>query len=376
MMVRMYRMVLGPHYELAFAADGAEGLDAAARDPGVDGMVVDINMPGMDGLEFVRRLRGELGMTAVPVLVCSTEAADADQQAARDGGGRTGFSPSPGSPRSCWPRSPPGWTRRRDHALRTRGRRGVRHSRRARARGAASAAAHPRAVPPAGVRGVAQVRGTVMAVVDLGARLGMAPVGPARGGWWWCGGAGARPWACWWRAWWDWWTGGGGATRPPPTRQRRRCRPDGWPASPCRRPGAAWRCCTWNESWAKRRDERVGMVRRHAGAQQDPAGLRARAALMAVIAAAVAAQGRRVAGLDAESQRAENVRRAAVQLEIGHRRPHAGVPRLSAQRAGHGAGHVRRGRRPRGRYRTRPGAWCATTQSARLDSVVRLAAAG
>jgi len=33
--------------------------------------------------------------------------------------------------------------------------------------------------PPAGVRGVAQVRGTVMAVVDLGARLGMAPVGPA-----------------------------------------------------------------------------------------------------------------------------------------------------------------------------------------------------
>ncbi len=29
---------------------------------------------------------------------------------------------------------------------------------------------------PAGVRGVAQVRGTVLAVVDLGTRLGMAPV--------------------------------------------------------------------------------------------------------------------------------------------------------------------------------------------------------
>lgn len=97
MMVRMYRMVLGPHYELAFAADGAEGLDAAARDPEVDGMVVDINMPGMDGLEFVRRLRGELGMTAVPVLVCSTEAADADQQAARDAGAN-GFLPKPWQP--------------------------------------------------------------------------------------------------------------------------------------------------------------------------------------------------------------------------------------------------------------------------------------
>jgi purine-binding chemotaxis protein CheW len=33
--------------------------------------------------------------------------------------------------------------------------------------------------PPAGVRGVAQVRGTVLAVVDLGARLGMAPVAGA-----------------------------------------------------------------------------------------------------------------------------------------------------------------------------------------------------
>ena len=35
--------------------------------------------------------------------------------------------------------------------------------------------------PPAGVRGVAQVRGSVLAVVDLGARLGMAGVrGPGR----------------------------------------------------------------------------------------------------------------------------------------------------------------------------------------------------
>lgn len=32
---------------------------------------------------------------------------------------------------------------------------------------------------PAAVRGVAQVRGTVLAVVDLGARLGMRPVGTA-----------------------------------------------------------------------------------------------------------------------------------------------------------------------------------------------------
>jgi len=97
MMVRMYRMVLGPRYELAFAADGAEGLDAAARDPQLDGMVVDINMPGMDGLEFIRRLRGELGMTRVPILVSSTEAGEADREAARLAGA-DGFLAKPWQP--------------------------------------------------------------------------------------------------------------------------------------------------------------------------------------------------------------------------------------------------------------------------------------
>ncbi len=97
MMVRMYRMVLGSRYDLAFAADGAEGLDAAARDPGVHAMVVDVNMPGMDGLEFIRRVRGELGMTEVPVLVCSTEASEADREAARRAGAN-GFLAKPWRP--------------------------------------------------------------------------------------------------------------------------------------------------------------------------------------------------------------------------------------------------------------------------------------
>ena len=97
MMVRMYRLVLGPRFDVAFAADGAEGLDAAAREPELDAVVVDVNMPNMDGLEFTRRLRGELGMTAVPVLVCSTEQSEADQAAAREAGAN-GFLPKPWTP--------------------------------------------------------------------------------------------------------------------------------------------------------------------------------------------------------------------------------------------------------------------------------------
>jgi two-component system chemotaxis response regulator CheY len=85
MMSRMYRLVLGPRYDLVFAANGAEGLDRAAAHPRLDLLVVDINMPQMDGLEFIGRLRRELGITT-PVLVSSTETSDADRQAARDAG--------------------------------------------------------------------------------------------------------------------------------------------------------------------------------------------------------------------------------------------------------------------------------------------------
>ncbi len=97
MMCRMYRLVLGAENDLLFAANGAEGLDLAAQEPELDLLIVDINMPQMDGLEFVRRLRGELGITLPPVLVSSTESAEEDRAAAREAGA-TGFLPKPWTP--------------------------------------------------------------------------------------------------------------------------------------------------------------------------------------------------------------------------------------------------------------------------------------
>ncbi len=83
-MRQLYRIVLGqqPGTELLFAPNGLEGLDLAAQHEDVDLFVVDINMPHMDGLEFLRRLRGELGVTETPAIVVSTESGEEDHEAA------------------------------------------------------------------------------------------------------------------------------------------------------------------------------------------------------------------------------------------------------------------------------------------------------
>jgi two-component system chemotaxis response regulator CheY len=55
------------------AANGAEALAIIASEH-VDAVLTDINMPVMDGEEFVRRLRTDESMRATPVIVISTDA--------------------------------------------------------------------------------------------------------------------------------------------------------------------------------------------------------------------------------------------------------------------------------------------------------------
>jgi two-component system, chemotaxis family, chemotaxis protein CheY len=86
MMCSIYRMVLAAEgRELIFARDGVEGLDRAAAEGDVDLYIVDVNLPRLDGISFIRRLRSELGAEA-PVVVVSTECGEQDQAAAREAG--------------------------------------------------------------------------------------------------------------------------------------------------------------------------------------------------------------------------------------------------------------------------------------------------
>lgn len=98
LMRQLYRAVLANEgAELVYAENGAEALDCAAQNPDVDLFIVDINMPQMDGLEFLRRLRGELGIADAPALVVSTEAEEQDHRAAIEAGA-SGYLRKPWTP--------------------------------------------------------------------------------------------------------------------------------------------------------------------------------------------------------------------------------------------------------------------------------------
>jgi len=55
------------NYEVALAADGRQALDALADHP-ADAVILDVNMPGIDGLEVCRRIRAAGDRTPILML--------------------------------------------------------------------------------------------------------------------------------------------------------------------------------------------------------------------------------------------------------------------------------------------------------------------
>ena len=55
------------------ASNGGEALDLL-RNEWVDAILTDINMPGMDGQEFLRRLSQDEMLRSIPAIVISTDA--------------------------------------------------------------------------------------------------------------------------------------------------------------------------------------------------------------------------------------------------------------------------------------------------------------
>jgi CheY-like chemotaxis protein len=56
-----------------FAGDGSEGLAVLRQHPDTDLVLLDINMPVMDGIEFLTHLRSDATLGRVPVVLQTSE---------------------------------------------------------------------------------------------------------------------------------------------------------------------------------------------------------------------------------------------------------------------------------------------------------------
>ncbi len=59
--------------DVATAVDGKDGLAKLKADSNIKLIVTDVNMPNMDGLTMVEKIRGELGNKTVNVIMLTTE---------------------------------------------------------------------------------------------------------------------------------------------------------------------------------------------------------------------------------------------------------------------------------------------------------------
>lgn len=83
-------------FEVLQAEDGRQGLDVL-RDENVDLVITDINMPVMDGIEFIRNVRTSGRHNSLPILILTTETSQDKRDQGRAAGG-TGWIAKPFDP--------------------------------------------------------------------------------------------------------------------------------------------------------------------------------------------------------------------------------------------------------------------------------------
>lgn len=79
LMQKMYEVMLR-QYPLVYASDGLQALDRLREHADIDLVLLDINMPNMNGLEFLARIRSDDVHRDLPVIIISTEGRDEDTQ--------------------------------------------------------------------------------------------------------------------------------------------------------------------------------------------------------------------------------------------------------------------------------------------------------
>lgn len=86
----------GAGFDVLEAGDGQIALDVLAKNK-VDLILADLNMPNMDGLTLIKRVRAGGDHRTVPILMLTTESEDSKKQEGR-AAGATGWIVKPFNP--------------------------------------------------------------------------------------------------------------------------------------------------------------------------------------------------------------------------------------------------------------------------------------
>lgn len=73
-------------YPLVYAVDGRDALDKLDEHDDVDLILLDINMPKMNGIEFLAELRSREEGSDLPVIIISTEGKEEDTRRGLEAG--------------------------------------------------------------------------------------------------------------------------------------------------------------------------------------------------------------------------------------------------------------------------------------------------
>ena len=74
---KMFEVMLRD-FELVHAADGLEGLQRLGEHADIDLILLDINMPNMNGLEFLEKVKQDAALAKIPVIIVSTVGKEED----------------------------------------------------------------------------------------------------------------------------------------------------------------------------------------------------------------------------------------------------------------------------------------------------------
>ncbi len=77
LMHKMYEVMLR-QYPLVYALDGRQALERLHEHDDIELVLLDINMPNMNGLEFLAEMKADGAIAGTPVIIISTEGREQD----------------------------------------------------------------------------------------------------------------------------------------------------------------------------------------------------------------------------------------------------------------------------------------------------------